>query len=102
MLKTRDRIQVRDANLVNAKYITGVEFFYSSLIGDFTDCVFYECDINESVVRNCEIMYSTNLKGCRVFDCSFHGIGITLDDCFVSNPEDKIIEGDIKNSVLSF
>lgn len=96
----RNSIQVRDAHIINGNYISDIEFFYSYVSGDVKNCIFYECEIKNSILHDCEIMYGNTVSNSRIFNTSFHGICITIDNCFVLNPSDKIIEGDIKGSVI--
>lgn len=97
---TRDAFQVRDAVISECNNISGVEFFYSDIRGCFENCVFYESEIRSSVLEKCEIMYGTKLKDSKIYDSYFHGVGIGMEKCFVSNPDDKLVEADVRKSVI--
>jgi len=96
----RNMFQVRDAVITNGNNISDIEFFYSHINGNFENCKFYECEISSSVIKNSELFHCNSLKNCEVYNTYFHGTGNTIEGCFVCNPDDKLIEADIRKSIV--
>ena len=96
----RSIIQVKNADIVNGHYISDIEFYYSQINGVIKECKFYECEIKNSKLNNCELFYGNTLKNCSIIETKFHGIEINLHECFVKNPNDYLVEANIYNSVV--
>ena len=94
------KFQVKEATLVNSQYLSDIDFYYCDLTGTFDRCRMNECNIYKSKLSNCEIMYGTKMKDCRVYECQFHGIEIYAYDSFIKNSSDALIEASLNNCVI--
>lgn len=96
----RNSIQVKDADITNGHHISDVEFYYSQINGVMNNCKFYECEVKNSKLTNCELFYGTDIKNSSILNTKFHGIDINLYECFVKNPNDLLVEANIYNTIV--
>lgn len=63
------KIQIKDVELEYAHAVEGLEFFNSKLNGEFTKCVFYNCEINAGDLSYCDIFKKTEIKNSKIKSC---------------------------------
>jgi hypothetical protein len=96
----RSSLQIKDANIYNGHYISDLEFFYSRVNGVAENCKFYECEISNSKLNECELFYGNTIKKSKIINTKFHGIEINLFDSFVKNPDDMLIEANLVKTII--
>lgn len=97
---TRSRIQVRESYIHDGYSISGIDFFYSKVEGEFNECAFQSCTVRGSSIRNSSLYNDNEVRGSAMFECAFIGGENKLYETYVDNSPDKPIEADIRMSVI--
>lgn len=96
----KQSMQVRDANIYNGHYVSGIEFYYSRINGVLENCKFHECEVNNSKITDSELFYGNDIKNSNIFNTRFHGVENNILNSFVKNSPTLLVEANVTKSII--
>ena len=97
----RGALQVKEAHIKNGMFVSDMEMFYCDISGDISGCVLVECNVSKSNIKDCELMYGCAINDSIIENTWFHGVGITVSNSFIRNPNDKLVEAELRNTKVA-
>jgi hypothetical protein len=91
-------LQIQEAKLSGGT-INGVQFFNCKLEGIFENCWFYDCDIKNSRVHQCNTVRGNNITSSKIMECHLNKSNGVISDCFIEN-KTQIIDCTVEGGVI--
>lgn len=76
------KIQIKDAEITNCYDLCGFEVIDCTLRGNISDCDLFRCVISDSDIQDCNLFYSTEVKGSKLKNSYVNRSG-KLENCYV-------------------
>ena len=93
------KFQLKDTKLKNCK-LSQMEFINCELEGVIHNSAFYNCDIKNSRLQDCDLAQANKVYFSKVAECQLH-VGNTCEDCFIENKKMvincEVVRGVIRN-----
>lgn len=97
---TRMRMQISNLSNINNVTLDDFEIFDSKLVGMFTNCSFFNCDINYSNFDKCNIVDENNVKNSKISSCNI-GHTNSIYQSFIKSNSSQLISGHYKKSIIT-
>lgn len=97
----RHRFQVKDATVKRAILVENVEFFDCTLEGEMQKCLFRNCIIKNSNLKECEIFASNLIKFSKLIECEYSGDLNEISSSYLDNSEGKAINAELRECLVN-
>jgi hypothetical protein len=92
------QIQIKDAKLSNCHNISKYEILNSKISGFLNNCMFIDCEINNSHIENCQIQQGNLINNCKVITSPIQ-YNNKLVKCYIDNKE-NLINGTLDECII--
>jgi hypothetical protein len=97
----RHRFQVKDATIKRAILVENVEFFDCTLEGDMSHCLFRNCIIKNSNLKECEIFANNLIKFSKLVECEYSGDLNEISSSYLDNSDTKVIHAELRECLVN-
>jgi len=97
----RKVVQIKGAKLKRSILVEGVEFYECQIEGDVEDCLFENCIITNSKLKNCTIYSNNMVKFSKLLDCKYLGGANQVISSYLDNPASRPINADLKECLVN-
>lgn len=84
--------------LLDGVMLENYEFLECTLKGEFNECIFYDCNMQKSIVSNSKVIRDNNFINSKIMESVVHG-GNTMVDCYIDN-KNTVFNGETKGGVF--
>ena len=97
----KDRLQIKDANLKESFSIRDIDLINCSVVGEFTNCEFYGCNLRSSNVQESYFLSGNDIRYSYVKDCSFIRDGRNkMELSFIRSQPNSPIYADLNECIV--
>ena len=96
----RKRVQVKDARIKKGFSLSGIDFFNCHIEADLEDCLFEQCVIRNSSIKESMLYSNNDIKYSKIFDCKYGGYLNEIKSSSIYSNLDDIINADLYNCVV--
>ena len=96
----RKRIQVKDARIKKGFSLSDMDFFNCHIEADLENCLFEQCVIRNSNMRDSDLHSNNDIKYSKIFDCKYGGYLNEIKSSSIYSNMDIIINADLHNCIV--
>lgn len=96
----RKRVQVKDARIKKGFSLSNMDFFNCHIEADLEDCLFEQCIIRNSNIKESNLHSNNDIKYSKIFDCTYGGYLNEIKSSSIYSNLDNIINADLENCVV--
>ena len=96
----RKRVQVKDASIKKGFSLTGIDFFNCYMEVDANDCLFEQCKIRNSNIKNSMLYSNNDIKYSNIDQCKYGGYLNEIRSSSIHSNRNNIINADLHNCIV--
>lgn len=96
----RKRVQVKDARLKKGFSLSGIDFFNCYMEVDANDCLFEQCKIRNSNIKNSMLYSNNDIKYSNIDQCKYGGYLNEIRSSSIHSNQNDIINADLHNCIV--
>jgi hypothetical protein len=98
---TKNRVQIKDANLKESFSIKGVDLINCSAAGELAGCEFYGCEIRSAKIHESSFLTGNDIRYSYLKDCTFVKDGTNrLDLSYIRSKPESPIYADLNECIV--
>lgn len=96
----RNRVQVKEARIKKGFSLNGMDFFECYIEGDITDCLFENCKIRNSNIKDSMIYSNNDIKYSNLSNSKYGGYLNEIRSSYIDSNPDNLINANLANCIV--